>query len=233
MCNNPKYIAEAASHEVGHNLSLTHDGTTVGQGARARRDRLLLRPRHVGADHGRRLLPPVSQWSQGEYQNANNAGQDDLAADRRPGAVRRRTRPAAPSVRRPAALPATAAIITTRTDVDVFRLGTCSGTVSLTRRPGAEQPEPRHPARAGRRERRRRRAGRPRRRPGSATTSRAAWTPPSRPRSPRASTTHASTASGSATRSTPATPTTRASAPTRSPRPGASAAAAVRRASRR
>ena len=52
--NDTKNIAEAVSHEVGHNFGLSHDGH-VGVGLGLQQPRLLLRPRHVGADHGRRL----------------------------------------------------------------------------------------------------------------------------------------------------------------------------------
>lgn len=65
-----KDIAEAASHEVGHNLSLGHDGTSAvgyysGHGAWAP---------IMGVGYDR----PVSQWSRGEYLDANN-GQNDVA----------------------------------------------------------------------------------------------------------------------------------------------------------
>ncbi len=43
-----KNIAEAASHEVGHNLDLAHDGTATAA--------YYTGTRRVGADHGRRLL---------------------------------------------------------------------------------------------------------------------------------------------------------------------------------
>lgn len=66
-------IAEAASHEFGHNLGLFHDGTT---------DRAYY-PGHgtgdltwgpiMGVSYGRN----VSQWSKGDYFDANNR-QDDL-----------------------------------------------------------------------------------------------------------------------------------------------------------
>lgn len=69
-----KNIAEAASHEAGHNLGLNHDGTaTVGY--------------YTGHGSGATGWAPImgvgyyqnlSQWSRGEYLGANNA-QNDLA----------------------------------------------------------------------------------------------------------------------------------------------------------
>ncbi|HEY2953640.1 MAG TPA: PKD domain-containing protein, partial [Candidatus Eisenbacteria bacterium] len=66
----PKYVAEAASHETGHALGLSHDGTTTGteyysgQGDWAP---------IMGVGYYRN----ITQWSKGEYANANNK-QDDL-----------------------------------------------------------------------------------------------------------------------------------------------------------
>ena len=65
-----KKLAEAASHEAGHNLGLTHDGTAAltyysGHGSWAP---------IMGVGYDR----PVVQWSKGDYPGANNA-QDDLA----------------------------------------------------------------------------------------------------------------------------------------------------------
>lgn len=70
LANDEKYIGEAVAHEVGHTLGLNHDGDNTtgyytGQGNWA--------PiMGVGYYH------PISQWSKGEYTNANNT-QDDLA----------------------------------------------------------------------------------------------------------------------------------------------------------
>jgi hypothetical protein len=69
------YVAEASSHEFGHNLGLSHDGTTTGQ-------------TYYGG-HGTGLVSwapimgnsynnNVTEWSRGEYTNANQT-QDDLA----------------------------------------------------------------------------------------------------------------------------------------------------------
>ncbi|HMJ91947.1 MAG TPA: zinc-dependent metalloprotease family protein [Candidatus Acidoferrum sp.] len=68
------YIAEAVSHEVGHNLGLSHDGTTSGSDY------------YGGHGSGNTSWGPimgtgysrnVSQWCKGEYYLANNT-QDDL-----------------------------------------------------------------------------------------------------------------------------------------------------------
>jgi PKD repeat protein len=72
---NPTYIAEASSHELGHNLGLSHDGTTSGT------------QYYTGHGTGNVSWAPimgvgysqnVTQWSKGEYPNANQT-QDDVA----------------------------------------------------------------------------------------------------------------------------------------------------------
>lgn len=71
----PKYVVEAASHEMGHNLGLSHDGTTTraayynGQGSGYTRWAPIM---------GTGYNAHVSQWSKGDYQYANN-NQDDIA----------------------------------------------------------------------------------------------------------------------------------------------------------
>ena len=69
------YIAEAASHEAGHNLGLSHDGRTDGMeyyGGHGSGD-ISWGP-IMGTGYNRN----VSQWCKGEYYLANNT-QDDLA----------------------------------------------------------------------------------------------------------------------------------------------------------
>nr|WP_274388134.1 PKD domain-containing protein [Salsipaludibacter albus] len=61
-------IAEAASHEAGHNLGLNHDGTSnqgyyIGHGAWA-------------PIMGVGYYEPITQWSRGEYADANNTEND-------------------------------------------------------------------------------------------------------------------------------------------------------------
>ncbi len=72
---NETYVAEASSHEFGHNLGLSHDGTNSGS-------------TYYGG-HGSGLVSwapimgnsynnNVTQWSKGEYPDANQT-QDDMA----------------------------------------------------------------------------------------------------------------------------------------------------------
>ena len=75
-----KNLAEVISHEVGHNLGLTHQGTaTSGY--------------HGGANGWAPIMgvgyyQPVTQWARGEYAGANNQ-QDELAVLASHGAVAR------------------------------------------------------------------------------------------------------------------------------------------------
>ncbi len=75
LANDESYIAEAVSHEVGHNLGLSHDGTREGSeyyGGHGFGE--ISWNAIMGAGYDRN----VSQWSKGEYRSANNT-QDDLA----------------------------------------------------------------------------------------------------------------------------------------------------------
>ncbi len=69
LSNNEKNIAEAISHEVGHNLGLSHDGISggaeyyTGQGNWAP---------IMGVGYSK----PIVQWNRGDYANANNTEND-------------------------------------------------------------------------------------------------------------------------------------------------------------
>lgn len=68
--NAAKYIGEASSHEAGHTLSLSHDGTSSqtyygGSG-------------NWAPIMGVSYYKPVTQWSNGSYAGANN-GENDVA----------------------------------------------------------------------------------------------------------------------------------------------------------
>ncbi|NJA05434.1 PKD domain-containing protein [Methylococcaceae bacterium WWC4] len=128
---NPKYVAEAVSHEVGHNLSLYHDGTASvgyysGHGSGATGWAPLM---------GVGYYKPVSQWSKGEYPGANNA-QDDLAVISAAGAPIRvddfpdSMASAAPLSGDPTSVVQTG-IIERNTDLDVFTFYTDGGDVQF------------------------------------------------------------------------------------------------------
>ena len=72
--NQPDFIAEAASHELGHNLGLSHDGTGT-QGYYGGHGSGYV---NWGPIMGASYYIHQSQWSKGEYTGANNT-QDDVA----------------------------------------------------------------------------------------------------------------------------------------------------------
>jgi hypothetical protein len=121
-----KYLAEAVSHEVGHNLGLSHDGTAsvgyyAGHGSWAP---------IMGVGYSM----PIVQWSKGEYTGANNT-QDDFAVIQSNGAPAQAddypdTRAAAASLGTGASASASG-LIGTRTDVDWFSFAG-SGPTSVT-----------------------------------------------------------------------------------------------------
>ena len=118
--DDAKNVAEAASHEAGHNLGLSHDGTATlgyyrGHG-------------NWAPIMGVGYYSPLSQWSHGSYPGANNSAQDDIAV--LTGYLGQRTDEAPGSSATPAPLPTGAAFITDASDVDTFLLGSCtSGSV--------------------------------------------------------------------------------------------------------
>ncbi|WP_193611590.1 Ig-like domain repeat protein [Nocardioides lijunqiniae] len=127
-----KGVTEAASHEAGHQLSLSHDGNQAGvdnydtgHGAWAP---------IMGAGYSH----PITQWSKGDYASANNR-EDDVAILGAKLGVRVDE---APSVIVGAPVkPAGPAYISSRTDVDTYLLGTCSGAVSIAANPLSAMPD--------------------------------------------------------------------------------------------
>ncbi|GLX77114.1 hypothetical protein tinsulaeT_04540 [Thalassotalea insulae] len=143
----PHNIAEAASHELGHNLNLSHDGTRT-QGY------------YAGHGSGNVSWAPimgvgyyqnVTQWSKGEYQNASQS-QDDLQliADRlayrtddhenantalaTPLVISGSTQVVAtnPITDPDNVNPANKGVIEHRNDIDLFMLDVGSGDINLT-----------------------------------------------------------------------------------------------------
>ncbi len=73
LSSRPEYIAETVSHEVGHNFGLHHDGITGGDeyyGGHGSGDT------SWGPLMGTVFNRNVTQWSKGEYADANNTEDD-------------------------------------------------------------------------------------------------------------------------------------------------------------
>lgn len=140
------YVSEAGSHEMGHNLNLSHDGTTTqayygGHGSGDTSWGPLM-----GTGYNRN----VSQWSKGEYPNANNQ-QDDIqiigsyllwrpddhgntpaTATALQGDSNGLISSTTPEQDPQNQQPQNKGIIGTRSDVDYFYLDSAAGTLSLT-----------------------------------------------------------------------------------------------------
>jgi PKD repeat protein len=135
VTDNPKYVAEATSHEVGHNVGLNHDGTATlgyyeGQGSWAP---------IMGASY----YKPVTQWSKGEYTGANNK-QDDFTVMGTNGLPLKtddygNTAATATYV---STAPATVdGVISTAADVDVFSFNVAAGSATFAATPSATSPD--------------------------------------------------------------------------------------------
>ncbi len=74
VLSSPAAVAEVVAHELGHNLALSHDGTTTKAYYSGHGTGDLSWGPIMGAPFSRR----ITQWSKGEYYDANNP-QDDLA----------------------------------------------------------------------------------------------------------------------------------------------------------
>jgi hypothetical protein len=134
LLNDDKYIAEAVSHEAGHNLGLGHDGTSsVGY--------------YTGHHNWAPIMgvgyyEPLVQWSQGEYPDANNT-QDDISVIQNYGLALRSddhgsTFGDATNI---GTARKAAGIVERRTDVDVIKFRrTCRGKTTITATPWENSP---------------------------------------------------------------------------------------------
>jgi PKD repeat protein len=130
----PKLIADAASHEVGHTLGLTHDGQ-VGNveyyGGHANWAPIM------GSGYQRSVV----HWSRGEYPSANNR-QDDIAIIARLCPLR--TDLGGDDIISASHLSGTtfntSGLIETRPDADLFRFVAGSGTISFAASPSSSSP---------------------------------------------------------------------------------------------
>lgn len=139
-----KYVAEAISHEVGHNLGLSHDGTSTtgyysGQGSGATGWAPIM-----GVGYYKELV----QWSKGEYTDANNF-EDDLQVIQSNGALLKPD-DAGSSMGSAAGLAGAASsgvvtanqggVIERTGDADYFSFASGSGPVQITVNPGLRSP---------------------------------------------------------------------------------------------
>ncbi len=141
---NEKYVAEAISHEAGHNMGLAHDGTAsvgyyAGHGSGATGWAPIM-----GVGYSQAL----SQWSKGEYSGANNA-QDDFAVMQSNG-LPLRADDHGNTAATATVLTGTSAgglstlsaqgLIERPTDVDVFSFSAGAGSASFNLSPAARAP---------------------------------------------------------------------------------------------
>lgn len=131
LSRSEKNMAEAASHEVGHTLGLSHDGTTTGSSY------------YQGGGTGETSWAPLmgagytknlTQWSRGEYQFANNH-ENDLAIIQTLGLEERPddhgdSRESATFLAAGSSFAVTG-VIGLESDVDMFSFDTAAGEVSL------------------------------------------------------------------------------------------------------
>jgi len=149
---NVHNIAEASSHELGHNLALSHDGTSIesyygGHGTG-----------YIGwaPIMGVGYYKNVTQWSKGDYPDASNT-QDDLAiisarlgyrTDDHGNSINNATElviqaDGTVTVTNPEndqnnTNPSNKGVIETRTDVDMFSFATTGGQIALNVKPAWE-----------------------------------------------------------------------------------------------
>ncbi|MCB1956775.1 MAG: pre-peptidase C-terminal domain-containing protein [Rhodocyclaceae bacterium] len=128
---NEKYVAEAVSHEAGHNMGLNHDGdTTTGYYAG-----------HGTGDTGWAPImgvgyyKPLVQWSKGEYPGANNHEDDFVVMQSNALPLRPDdhgdTTASATALGAVATLSASG-VIERRTDVDVFGFAAGAGGANVS-----------------------------------------------------------------------------------------------------
>lgn len=131
--NAARTMADAASHEVGHNLGLGHDGIDGGSyyGGTSLWGPIMGSPYNAA----------IAQWSRGSYAGATNT-EDDLAEIVRHGlAVRADEAGSSPATATPlASLSGGTGVVADSTDEDWIELTGCTGTVTVTAAPAAVGP---------------------------------------------------------------------------------------------
>lgn len=141
---NEKYVAEAISHEAGHNLGLSHDGTSTtgyytGHGSGATGWAPIM---------GVGYYKEVTQWSKGEYPGATQT-QDDLLVIQNTGAplfpddhgdTAAAATPLETTVSGGSASLSGSGVIGTRSDVDAFSFSAAPGSLALSVKPANRGP---------------------------------------------------------------------------------------------
>lgn len=143
------FVAETVSHEAGHNLGLVHDGTRAGlEYYTGHNWRQGIGPSGWAPIMGNSQGRLVTQWSRGEYPDANNT-EDDLAVIASYGAPLRAddhgngrsTATALGGTRSGNAMSVKqTGVISERTDVDYFRFDMRGGLLSLRASPDGVSP---------------------------------------------------------------------------------------------
>ena len=142
LANAEKYIAEAISHEAGHNLSLSHDGDVSLDYYTGHGDGQIGWAPIMGVGYYKNLV----QWSKGEYPNANNL-EDDLSKIQLEGEFGYREDDHGNSISSATWLSSQAdgtlsvkGIIEQNTDIDVFGFATEFGQVLINITPALKGP---------------------------------------------------------------------------------------------
>jgi len=130
-----KYVTDATSHEAGHTLGLFHDGITGGSAYYSGHGSWAP---IMGAGYNK----PITQWSKGEYADANNT-QDDLSVILNYGVTYRQD-DHGNWIDNATSLSGdtldAAGIIEKTGDTDVFAFTTAAGTVSINIDPAIFDP---------------------------------------------------------------------------------------------
>jgi PKD repeat protein len=142
LANAEKYIAEAISHEAGHNLSLYHDGDVSTAYYYGHGDGQIGWAPIMGVGYYKNLV----QWSKGEYPNANNL-EDDLSKIQLEGEFGYREDDHGNSISSATWISSQAdgtlsakGIIEQNTDIDVFGFATELGQVLINITPALKGP---------------------------------------------------------------------------------------------
>ena len=137
---NEKYVAEAISHEVGHNLGLSHDGSSTVGYYQGHGSGVTGWAPIMGVGYYQNLV----QWSKGEYTAANNY-EDDFLVIQSNGALLKpddfgNTFSEATPLGGTAVKIDQIGLIESSADVDVFSFASGGGPLNITVTPGVRSP---------------------------------------------------------------------------------------------